>query len=206
MDQSVLDDIITRLLEVRGRPGKQVQLSESEIRQLCVASREIFLQQPNLLELEAPIKICGIHISLLLLNPMFSRLKWIIVLNFCLIWLNPHTFFYLIFFLLQSLLEYCFGNLSCEWIWLLNLEFCPNVLGIGRLCLMVFYGLSLHLIMLSMVVFCFDMNDGFVCFHLILWAGPVCLCCRFGQHGGVIFATVWLLHSVCGITLAIILC
>ncbi|GMN25701.1 hypothetical protein TIFTF001_001022 [Ficus carica] len=59
MEQSVLDDIINRLLEVRVRPGKQVQLSESEIRQLCVVSREIFLQQPNLLDLEAPIKICG---------------------------------------------------------------------------------------------------------------------------------------------------
>ncbi|MBA0783791.1 hypothetical protein Gotri_001446 [Gossypium trilobum] len=59
MDQGLLDDIINRLLEVRGRPGKQVQLSESEIRQLCLVSKEIFLQQPNLLELEAPIKICG---------------------------------------------------------------------------------------------------------------------------------------------------
>ncbi|RYQ90771.1 hypothetical protein Ahy_B09g096769 isoform E [Arachis hypogaea] len=59
MEQAVVDDIINRLLEVRGRPGKQVQLSESEIKQLCAASREIFLQQPNLLELEAPIKICG---------------------------------------------------------------------------------------------------------------------------------------------------
>lgn len=59
IDPAVLDDIINRLLEVRSRPGKQVQLSETEIRQLCVASKEIFLQQPNLLELEAPIKICG---------------------------------------------------------------------------------------------------------------------------------------------------
>ncbi|RVX13690.1 Serine/threonine-protein phosphatase PP1 isozyme 9 [Vitis vinifera] len=59
MDDVVLDDIIRRLLEVRSaRPGKQVQLSENEIKQLCVASREIFLQQSNLLELEAPIKIC----------------------------------------------------------------------------------------------------------------------------------------------------
>lgn len=63
MDQTVLDDIIRRLLEVRlSRPGKQVQLSETEIRQLCVASREIFIQQPNLLELQAPIKICGISL------------------------------------------------------------------------------------------------------------------------------------------------
>ena len=62
IDPAVLDDIINRLLEFRhGRqgPGKQVQLMESEIRQLCTVSREIFLQQPNLLELEAPIKICG---------------------------------------------------------------------------------------------------------------------------------------------------
>nr|GMD81615.1 serine/threonine-protein phosphatase PP1-like [Ipomoea batatas] len=59
MDSVALDDIIKRLLEVRGRPGKQVQLSESEIRQLCMQSKEIFLHQPNLLELEAPIKICG---------------------------------------------------------------------------------------------------------------------------------------------------
>ncbi|GMQ11828.1 hypothetical protein CsSME_00054307 [Camellia sinensis var. sinensis] len=61
MDPSLLDDIINRLLEVRGKPGKQVQLSESEIKQLCIVSRDIFLQQPNLLELEAPIKICVEH-------------------------------------------------------------------------------------------------------------------------------------------------
>lgn len=60
MDPAVLDDIINRLLEFRqARTVRQVQLSEAEIRQLCNVSREIFLQQPNLLELEAPIKICG---------------------------------------------------------------------------------------------------------------------------------------------------
>ncbi|KAG2722085.1 hypothetical protein I3843_02G097700 [Carya illinoinensis] len=59
MEPAVLDGIINRLLEVRGRPGKQVQLSEAEIRQLCLVSKDIFLGQPNLLELEAPIKICG---------------------------------------------------------------------------------------------------------------------------------------------------
>jgi len=63
MEQSVVDDIINRLLEVRNRPGKQVQLSESEIRQLCNVSRDIFLKQPFLLQLEAPIKICGILLS-----------------------------------------------------------------------------------------------------------------------------------------------
>ena len=59
MDALAVDDIINRLLEVRGRPGKQVQLSESEIRHLCLRSKEIFMAQPNLLELAAPIKICG---------------------------------------------------------------------------------------------------------------------------------------------------
>ncbi|XP_076904189.1 serine/threonine-protein phosphatase PP1-like [Bidens hawaiensis] len=59
MEKSVLDGIIRRLLEVRGRPGKQVQLTEPEFKQLCVVSRDVFLKQPNLLELEAPIKICG---------------------------------------------------------------------------------------------------------------------------------------------------
>jgi Serine-threonine protein phosphatase N-terminal domain len=45
---------------VRGsRPGKQVQLAEHEIRFLCQKAREIFMSQPILLELEAPIKICG---------------------------------------------------------------------------------------------------------------------------------------------------
>uniref|UniRef100_A0A8C3NX45 Serine/threonine-protein phosphatase n=1 Tax=Cyanoderma ruficeps TaxID=181631 RepID=A0A8C3NX45_9PASS len=55
-----LDSIISRLLEVQGsRPGKNVQLTENEIRGLCLKSREIFLSQPILLELEAPLKICG---------------------------------------------------------------------------------------------------------------------------------------------------
>lgn len=48
------------VFSVRGsRPGKNVQLTESEIRGLCLKSREIFLSQPILLELEAPLKICG---------------------------------------------------------------------------------------------------------------------------------------------------
>jgi len=55
-----LDSIIDRLLEVRGsRPGKQVSLLEAEIRFLCTKAREIFISQPILLELEAPIKVCA---------------------------------------------------------------------------------------------------------------------------------------------------
>jgi serine/threonine-protein phosphatase PP1 catalytic subunit len=45
---------------VRGkRPGKHVNLTETEIKNLCLKSREIFISQPILLELEAPIKIVG---------------------------------------------------------------------------------------------------------------------------------------------------
>ena len=55
-----IDSIIQRLVEVHGsRPGKNVQLTEGEIRALCLKSREIFQSQPILLELEAPVKICG---------------------------------------------------------------------------------------------------------------------------------------------------
>lgn len=55
-----VDAMIAKLLEVRGKkPGKNVSLSEDDIKHLCTKSREIFISQPNLLELEAPIKICG---------------------------------------------------------------------------------------------------------------------------------------------------
>ena len=61
MDPAVLDDIIRRLLDYRNPKAgtKQAMLNDSEIRQLCFVSREIFLQQPCLLELAAPVKICG---------------------------------------------------------------------------------------------------------------------------------------------------
>ncbi|KAL8878193.1 MAG: hypothetical protein Q9198_003950 [Flavoplaca austrocitrina] len=71
-EQRDLSSIIDRLLEVRGsRPGKQVQLLESEISFLCTKAREIFMWQPMLLELEAPIKICGdVH------GQYYDLLRW----------------------------------------------------------------------------------------------------------------------------------
>lgn len=60
MDGGVLDDIIRRLLD--GKGGKQVQLSETEIRQLCINARQIFLSQPTLLKLRAPVRIGGMYL------------------------------------------------------------------------------------------------------------------------------------------------
>jgi hypothetical protein len=53
--------LITPCLVRGNRPGKPVQLQEYEIKYLCTKAREIFINQPILLELEAPIKICGTH-------------------------------------------------------------------------------------------------------------------------------------------------
>eukprot|EP00760_Papus_ankaliazontas_P010651 PhM_4_TR14397/c0_g1_i1/m.10210/K06269/PPP1C; serine/threonine-protein phosphatase PP1 catalytic subunit len=55
-----VDAIIDKLVEVRGcKPGKQVQLSEAEVKGLALKCREILMSQCALIELEAPIKICG---------------------------------------------------------------------------------------------------------------------------------------------------
>lgn len=55
-----VDSIIERLLAVKGhRPGRQVHLREEEIRELCIKARNVFLSQMPLLELDAPIKVCG---------------------------------------------------------------------------------------------------------------------------------------------------
>lgn len=75
-----IDDIISRLTAVRSsKPGKMVQLSESEIRGLCFSSRQIFLSQPVLLELKAPLKILGKYFVLFMQN---AKVVWLISANF----------------------------------------------------------------------------------------------------------------------------
>uniref|UniRef100_A0ACD5T6M5 Uncharacterized protein n=1 Tax=Avena sativa TaxID=4498 RepID=A0ACD5T6M5_AVESA len=64
MDGHIVEELIRRLLDGKtkskgGPSGKKVQISEGEIRHLCVTAKGIFLSQPNLLELEAPINVCG---------------------------------------------------------------------------------------------------------------------------------------------------
>lgn len=64
-----VDKILEKLLDVRGsKPGKQVNLSENEIKGLIAKSRDIFINQPMLLELEAPIKICGFFFFWIFVN------------------------------------------------------------------------------------------------------------------------------------------
>eukprot|EP00557_Chaetoceros_sp_GSL56_P000608 CAMPEP_0176493672 /NCGR_PEP_ID=MMETSP0200_2-20121128/9672_1 /TAXON_ID=947934 /ORGANISM="Chaetoceros sp., Strain GSL56" /LENGTH=431 /DNA_ID=CAMNT_0017891347 /DNA_START=24 /DNA_END=1319 /DNA_ORIENTATION=+ len=62
-DQQQVDpikSITARLLALRGSPpGTQASISESEIKLLTSRVRPILLSQPMLLELEAPLKICG---------------------------------------------------------------------------------------------------------------------------------------------------
>ncbi|KAI5192912.1 serine/threonine-protein phosphatase PP1 catalytic subunit [Nematocida sp. AWRm77] len=59
--QLSVDKIIEQLL--RAKHSKQhtprINLTENEIKYLCSKAREVFLSQPMLLEMEAPIKICG---------------------------------------------------------------------------------------------------------------------------------------------------
>ncbi len=58
-----VDKLLDKLLEVKtSKPGKQVNLTEAEIKGLCMAARETFVNQPILLELEAPLKVCGISL------------------------------------------------------------------------------------------------------------------------------------------------
>ena len=59
-DMAPIQSITQRLLSLRGSPpGTLATISEAEIRNLCDRARPVLLSQPMLLELEAPIKICG---------------------------------------------------------------------------------------------------------------------------------------------------
>lgn len=56
-----IDEVISRLLEsgFKGRTSKHICLKNNEIALICQTSREIFLSQPILLDLSAPVKIVG---------------------------------------------------------------------------------------------------------------------------------------------------
>lgn len=55
-----IDVIIEKLLAASGpKSCKNANLQEEEIVFLCLRAREVFMDQPIFLELEAPLKICG---------------------------------------------------------------------------------------------------------------------------------------------------
>lgn len=55
-----VDDLISQLLSVKDRgPNAHVNLPEEDLRSLCLVARDVFLDQPALLQLATPIKICG---------------------------------------------------------------------------------------------------------------------------------------------------
>lgn len=56
----VIIAVTDRLLSLRGSPpGTLAAITESEIKCVCARARPVLLEQPMMLELEAPIKICG---------------------------------------------------------------------------------------------------------------------------------------------------
>ena len=59
-DESWIDGMIDNLLSARNKkPGTPVDISVQDATTLCNQAREVLLSQPMLLELGAPIKICG---------------------------------------------------------------------------------------------------------------------------------------------------
>ncbi len=68
MKDADVDDYIKRLLDAgyAGKSTKGVCLRNAEINSICSRVREIFLDQPPLIELDAPVKIVGdIHGAIL---------------------------------------------------------------------------------------------------------------------------------------------
>ncbi|QSZ32222.1 hypothetical protein DSL72_001795 [Monilinia vaccinii-corymbosi] len=61
LKEKELDDYISRLLDAgyQGKSTKGVCLKSAEINSICARVREILLEQPPLIELEAPVKIVG---------------------------------------------------------------------------------------------------------------------------------------------------
>lgn len=71
-----IEDLIQRLLDAgySGKRTKSVCLKNSEIAMICSVAREIFLSQPSLLELSAPVKIVGdVHGQYIDLIRIFSK-------------------------------------------------------------------------------------------------------------------------------------
>ena len=59
-DSQICNSIISQLLEHKETaPTTQVLLKEKQVIWLCLKTREIVMNQPMLLDLSCPLKICG---------------------------------------------------------------------------------------------------------------------------------------------------
>jgi len=59
-EEIAVDEIIQKCLEPLGqKPGKMINIAEAHLKTLCNNARDLLLTQPALLEVEAPLKICG---------------------------------------------------------------------------------------------------------------------------------------------------
>ena len=56
-----IDEIITQLKGCRGKAS--CGLPEQNVRHMCAMTRELFMAEPMLLDLKAPINICGMIIA-----------------------------------------------------------------------------------------------------------------------------------------------
>lgn len=60
MSAGLADRVIDKLMAIKDKPvGTSAGLGQSDILQLCRAARQAFLGEPSLLEVKAPITICG---------------------------------------------------------------------------------------------------------------------------------------------------
>ena len=54
-----IDSLIEKLLANRNTPHQEIDIPENIIISLCIVAREVFMEQPVMLELSAPLKVCG---------------------------------------------------------------------------------------------------------------------------------------------------
>ncbi|KAL1463389.1 hypothetical protein WDU94_015144 [Cyamophila willieti] len=59
IERQTLDSIIHKLTDSNAKSSRQINLPENDIIALCRVSRDIFLEEPMLLEIPAPLKVCG---------------------------------------------------------------------------------------------------------------------------------------------------
>ena len=60
MSAELADRVIEKVLAIKDKPvGTSAGLSQSDILQLCRGARQIFLGEPSVLEVKAPVTVCG---------------------------------------------------------------------------------------------------------------------------------------------------